>query len=158
MLISSGLPKWLWGMAMLYATYIRNHTPHKAIDMKTPYEKQFRTIPDISNLHPFGSIVYIKCTPKPNKLEDQAVERRWLGPEKESQGYYIYWLKKKFITVEFTNQPIQLSEEEDNDFIWNKRSLSWIQLIPLSKSPSPSHLRSSFHLKLSQAEDLLPDL
>ncbi|KAF5365418.1 hypothetical protein D9758_010833 [Tetrapyrgos nigripes] len=99
MLISSGLPKWLWGMAMLYATYIWNRTPHKAIDMKTPYKKRFGTIPDISDLHPFGSIVYVKHTPKPNKLEDQAVEGRWLGPEKESQGYYIYWLKKKSITV-----------------------------------------------------------
>ncbi|KAF5347853.1 hypothetical protein D9758_013838 [Tetrapyrgos nigripes] len=114
MLISSGLPKWLWGMAMLYATYIWNCTPHKAIDMKTPFEKRFGTIPDISDLHPFGSIVYVKRTPKPNKLG------HWLGPEKESQGYYIYWPKKKSITVErniqFTNQPIQLSEE-DNDFI-----------------------------------------
>ncbi|KAF5344808.1 hypothetical protein D9758_014412 [Tetrapyrgos nigripes] len=102
-------------MAMLYATYIGNHTLHKAIDMKTFYEKQFRTIPDISELHPFSSIVYVKCTLKPNKLEDQAIEGHWLGPEKESQGYYIYWPKKKSITV--TNQPIQLSEEEDNDFI-----------------------------------------
>ena len=39
MLIASGLPKWLWGMAMMYAVYIWNRTPHKAIGMKTPFEK-----------------------------------------------------------------------------------------------------------------------
>src|SRR6201999_2352610 len=47
LLISSGLPKWLpkwlWGFMMKYAVYVWNRTPKKAIDMATPWEKQFGT-------------------------------------------------------------------------------------------------------------------
>ena len=60
LLISSGLPKWLWGFAMRYTVYVCNRTPKKAIGMSTPWEKRFGTKPDISNFHTFGRTVYVK--------------------------------------------------------------------------------------------------
>ena len=37
MLLSFGLPDYMWGEALLSATHILNRVPHKKLD-KTPYE------------------------------------------------------------------------------------------------------------------------
>ena len=103
---------------MEYAVYIWNRTPHKAIDMLTPYQKCFNIAPDISDIHPFGQIVYVKRTVSPDKLSEQAIEGRWIGKDPDSNGYRIYWPNRKSITVErnitFSNQPIQPVEGEEN--------------------------------------------
>ena len=91
LLISSGLPKWLWGFMMKYTVYIWNRTPKKAIGMTTPYEKRFGLKPDISDFHIFGSHVYVKHEKEPGKLDPQAQEGHWIGLEPESNGHYIYW-------------------------------------------------------------------
>lgn len=51
MLISSGLPKALWGEAVLAATYIYNRTPHSSLEgFITPYEARYGQKPDITNI------------------------------------------------------------------------------------------------------------
>src|ERR1700744_4289891 len=118
-MISSGLPKWLWGFMMRYTVYVWNRTPKKAIDMATPFEKRFGTTPDISNFHIFGCIVYIKRQVDPGKLEPQAQEGRWIGIDTEADAHYIYWPERKTVTTErnvvFSNKQIQLVEEEDGN-------------------------------------------
>ena len=74
MLISSGLPKALWGEAILAATYIYNRTPNSSLDgYITPYEARNGKKPDISNIRTFGSIAY-KKEPKEllKKLDSRA--------------------------------------------------------------------------------------
>ena len=111
MLIEAGLPKWLWGSAMDYAVYIWNRTPHKAINMDTPYFRRYGKHPDATHMHKFGQIVYVKRETKPDKLGEQAVEGRWIGIDPESNGYRIYWPKKNSYTVErnvsFSDEQIQ---------------------------------------------------
>jgi hypothetical protein len=63
-LISSGLPKSLWGEAVLAATYIYNRTPNSSLPgYISPYEVRTGKKPDISNIRIFGSIAY-KREPK----------------------------------------------------------------------------------------------
>jgi hypothetical protein len=55
MLIQSNSPNYLWGEALLAATYLYNRTPHKALGFKTPYEVYFDIKPNISNIRTWGS-------------------------------------------------------------------------------------------------------
>ena len=56
----ANLPKYLWGEAVLAATYLYNRTPHSSLNYKTPYEVKYNRKPDISNIRTFGSICYYK--------------------------------------------------------------------------------------------------
>ena len=122
LLISSGLPKWLWGFAMQYTVYVWNRTPKKAIGMSTPWEKRFGTKSDISNFHTFGGTVYVKRESEPGKLDTQAQEGKWVGPDPETNGHFIYWPTRRTVSTErnvvwsnIENSQIQLVEGEDND-------------------------------------------
>ena len=76
---------------MKYAVYVWNRMPKKAIGMATPFEKQFDNIPDITDFHIFGCIVYVKQEREPGKLDAQAQEGCWIGLEPESNRHFIYW-------------------------------------------------------------------
>ena len=68
--------------------------------MISPWEKRFGTKLDISDLHIFGSIVYVKWEKEPEKLGLQAQEGQWLDIEPESGRHWIYWIDQKTVTVE----------------------------------------------------------
>ncbi|PPQ72971.1 hypothetical protein CVT26_014516, partial [Gymnopilus dilepis] len=70
----SGLPKFLWGEALMHAVYIKNRTWTRASDSKTPYS---------------GS-----------KLDGRAKEGHWVGFDEESRGHRVYWAEKRSVTVE----------------------------------------------------------
>ena len=103
---------------MHYIVYVWNRTPKKANGMISPWEKRFGNPPDISNFHIFGSIVYVKREKEPSKLGPQAQEGKWIGPDLESNGHWIYWPTRKTVTVErnikFSDRQIQLVEGEQN--------------------------------------------
>jgi len=96
---------------MRYAVYVWNRTQKTAIGMATAYKKWFGIELDITNLHIFGSIVYVKREKEPGKLEPQAQEGRWIGLEPESNGHYIYWPTRHTVTTErnivFSDRQIQ---------------------------------------------------
>ena len=121
LLISSGLPKWLWGYMMQYSVYVWNRTPKKANNLLSPYQKRYGKIPDISNFHIFGSIVFVKREKEPDKLGPQTIEGQWIGLEPASNGHYIYWTDRRSVTVErnvvFSSQQIQLVEREYDEDI-----------------------------------------
>lgn len=60
LLITSNLPKYLWGEAILTATYLYNRTPNSSIDFKTPYYLKYKKLPNINNIRIFGSLAYYK--------------------------------------------------------------------------------------------------
>ena len=67
LLFNANLPKYLWGEAVLVATYLYNRTPHSKLDYKTPYELKYNQKPNISNIRTFGSIAFYKL--KSNKVK-----------------------------------------------------------------------------------------
>ncbi len=61
MLLDSSLPKAYWAEALLTATYIYNHAPHKALHYKTPFKLWTGKTRDnsLSCLRPFGCQVHV---------------------------------------------------------------------------------------------------
>ena len=80
-LLGSGLPKSLWGYALMYAVHLKNRLSHKALESvgKTPYEMVYGEKPDLSNLKEFGCKVFVKLK-KSDKLDARAVECHYLCP------------------------------------------------------------------------------
>ncbi|GBE85560.1 hypothetical protein SCP_0800770 [Sparassis crispa] len=98
-LVGSGLPKWLWGEALAYVVYVYNRTARHALQGKSPFEVRFGHAPDVSNLHEWGSVVYVKVDTN-SKFDARGKEARWIGLDHTSNGHRIYWPKEKKISVE----------------------------------------------------------
>ena len=66
MLIGSLCPKSLWGFALLYATWLKNRIPCKALESeeKTPYEMVYGEKPDLTRAREWGCKVFV-WLPKP---------------------------------------------------------------------------------------------
>ena len=58
MLHDQDLPMHLWEEATRTPVYVKNRTPHKRLDNKTPEEAFFGEKPEVSNLRIFGCPVY----------------------------------------------------------------------------------------------------
>ena len=109
MLIDSGLPKFLWLEAMQFAMWIRNRTTTHALGGKTPYEALYGVKPDMSNLHLWGSRVWVRDLTA-GKLDPRGREGRFVGYDSESKGYRVYWIDSRTVGVErdlvFEDRPI----------------------------------------------------
>ena len=75
MLHANGMPKFLWGEAINHAVYLKNRTPTKALDEKTPYEVFYGVKPNLKGLLEFGSKVCVHKTDG-TKLDGRAVAGR----------------------------------------------------------------------------------
>jgi hypothetical protein len=69
------LPQTLWSVTISHAAYIRNRSPTRALDEKTPMEAWTGNKPNLSHLREFGCDVWIldegdraKTQPKSNKF------------------------------------------------------------------------------------------
>ena len=99
LLLSSGLPRFLWEEAMKHTTWLQNRTPAHALDGKTPYEMKNKRKPHLAGIQEFGVAAYVKDL-KAGKLDARAQMGRFVGYDSESKGYRIYWPGKRSITVE----------------------------------------------------------
>jgi len=120
MLHESGLPKFLWGEALKYTVYVKNHTWTRALKNMTPYKVLTGMKPDISNLRVWGQKVWVHDD-KGTKLDGRAKEGYWVGIDDESKVHRIYWPGKRSVTVErsvkFTPEEVHVPlEGEDMDF------------------------------------------
>lgn len=98
-IIDSGLPNFLWGEALLHIAYVRNRSPTRALDDRTPYEVFHGRKPNISNLPIWGSLVRIH-DPTGSKLSPRGVIGHWVGFDEESLAHRIYWPSSRRISVE----------------------------------------------------------
>jgi hypothetical protein len=99
LLHDSGLPLFLWGEALHHVVYLKNRTWTKSSPGGTPYEILTGKKPDLSDLHPWGTRVFVHDT-SGSKLEGRAKEGRWVGFDEESRGHRIYWPTRRSVTVE----------------------------------------------------------
>src|SRR5882762_4938951 len=99
LLISSGLPRFLWEEAMKHVEWLKAQSPHRALDGKTPYEMKHKKKPHLGGIHEFGPAAYVKDL-KAGKLDSRAQLGRFVGYDSESKGFRIYWPNKRSVTVE----------------------------------------------------------
>ncbi|KIP03168.1 hypothetical protein PHLGIDRAFT_78019 [Phlebiopsis gigantea 11061_1 CR5-6] len=142
LLISSGLPRMLWGEAHRHAVWIYNRAPHSSLDFKSPFELRFKSPPDLSDLHPFGSICYVRLEDA-GKLGPRAVECRWLGYDPTSNGHRVWWPERRKVSVErnltFSGREIPLlaGEQYNLNEVVNEQNLPDDESIP--DAPDESH-------------------
>ncbi len=102
MMLQAGAPLWMWGEAYLFSLYVRNRTPLKMIDNKTPYEKLKQHAPTTDKIHTFGSDAYV--TQLANGTRGKLDPKGWLGiycgvhETKNALRIYNLHLNKMFIT------------------------------------------------------------
>ena len=91
MLADSELPKSFWAEALATATYLRNRSPTKAVEGKTPYEALYGVKPKVGHLRVFGCTAY-SHVPKHErlKLDDKARKCIFLGYPTNRKGYRLY--------------------------------------------------------------------
>ncbi|KAI1001338.1 hypothetical protein K3495_g6860 [Podosphaera aphanis] len=81
------------------ATYIKNRTPHRHLDWKTPYEAIHKIKPTYAHMHPYGCRAYALDHKIPRKLN--MLPRAHIGylVGYDSQNIYRIWIpsKKKVI-------------------------------------------------------------
>ena len=99
LLISSGLPRFLWEEAMKHMEWLKARSPHQALDGKTPYEMKHKKKPHLGGIHEFGAAAYVKDL-KAGKLDSRAQLGRFVGYDSESKGFRIYWPNKRSVMVE----------------------------------------------------------
>jgi hypothetical protein len=89
MLISSGLPRFLWEEAMKHVEWLKERSPHCALDGKTPYKMKHKKKPYLRGIHEFGAAAYVKDL-KAGKLDSCAQLGQFVGYDSESKGFRIY--------------------------------------------------------------------
>ncbi|KAJ2994795.1 hypothetical protein NUW54_g7491 [Trametes sanguinea] len=99
MLHASALPNNLWGEAAHHAMYLKNRTPTRALDGRTPYEAFWGKKPNLAHLHPWGCEVRVH-SPGGSKLASRATAARWVGFDEETDAHRIYWPERRAITIE----------------------------------------------------------
>ena len=99
LLISSGLPRFMWEEAMNHSNWLRNRTPAHTNNGKTPYELRHKKKPNLAGIQEFGATAYVKDL-KAGKLNARAKVGLFVGYDSESKGYRIYWPQKRSIMIE----------------------------------------------------------
>lgn len=116
MLIGSGLPKNFWTEAVRTAAFVNNRLVNKST-RKTAYELFFGKQMPRTKFYEFGSLCYIMIPDeKRRKLDDKAMEGRFLGYDENSKGFRVAIGRRKVIVtreIKFTQAKPEESDEDD---------------------------------------------
>ena len=110
------VPKYLWGDALLHATYLINRMPSKILNFKTPINILHQLYPQSRLFHSlplyiFGCTVFIRNPDKhASKLDPKGTRCVFLGLANNKKGYkcFVPSTRKIFITMDvlfFENRP-----------------------------------------------------
>ena len=163
LLHESGLPHFLWGEALHHVIYLKNRTWTKSLPDATPHEILTGKKPDLSNLHPWGTRVWVHDT-KGSKLDGRAKEGRWVGFDEESRGHRIYWKDKRSVTVErnitiipnevdirIGNEPVE-GEKEDFDELLQQAENVKEDNLPIPQPPD-TEMEDIDHMNTPESEN-----
>lgn len=136
LLIESGLPSKFWAEAVNTANFVRNRSPSRRLEGKTPFEMWHGKPPNVSDFKRFGSQVFVmNRSPGIGKLEPRSREGVFLGYSSESKAYRV-WIKseEKIVIsrdVKFTDNLANIPNPQAGN-IFLKEELSELEL----KSPA----------------------
>lgn len=118
MLIDAEFPNNFWGEAVATSVHIQNHVITRSTGV-TPFERWNGQKPSLKNFHIFGSkcFVYVPKE-KRRKLDNTAIEMKFLGYDNYSKAYRCYdpVAKKVVISrdVQFSSQFSSIENPEQN--------------------------------------------
>ena len=93
-------PAWMWGEAVMTAAYIRNRSPLKKLDGKSPFEMLHGTVPDTSKLRVFGCDAFVvPPLTSQGKLDARAVKCMLVGYSEQQNAWRLYNPDTNKITV-----------------------------------------------------------
>lgn len=98
MILGWDLPKYLWAEAVNYTVWLKNYTPSRAVPGHIPFELIYKAKPDLSNTYKFDAKMYVHQA-ELGKLEARAEKAIFIGIDRESKEYHIYWPGKCEILV-----------------------------------------------------------
>lgn len=133
MLTTAKLNVSMWGAAISNANYLRNRSPCKTINFKTPYEMVFKKEPSLDHLRVFGCKCYPLILNKDrDKFEPTARPNCVLVGYDNSDG--IYWIFNKSTKSIFRSRDVTFNEQMfiENFSTFDKNDTSNQQLDELS--------------------------
>jgi len=100
MIITAGLPKFLWAEAVHHSVWLGVRTPSRALpEFITPLEKATGFKPNLKRVLEWGIPIWVKKADA-GKLDPCAIEGRFIGYDEEAKGYCVYWAAKWSVSVE----------------------------------------------------------
>lgn len=91
LLISSGMPDFLWAEAVNTAVYLRNRSSTKSLNNKTPYEAWYNKPPNVKHLKVFGCKAFmLDKSSRRSKFQPKGIECYMVGYSSESKAYRVY--------------------------------------------------------------------
>ncbi|KDR75264.1 hypothetical protein GALMADRAFT_24757, partial [Galerina marginata CBS 339.88] len=99
MLIGRNLPRFLWAEAVRHAAYLRNRSPTRALNGKTPEEAWSGRKPNMSHLQEFGCDVWILNEGSQSKLAPKSTKHTFVGFEDGPKAVRYYDSKTRNIKV-----------------------------------------------------------
>ena len=111
MLIEKNLPPFLWPEAVAHAAYIRNRSPTRALDGRTPHEAWTGQKPDVSHFCKFGCDVWVlNQGEKGSKLAPKSKKMKFMGFLDGQKAIRYYDPSKHTIHV---SQNVTFNEDEE---------------------------------------------
>ena len=87
----SNLPIHFWGDCVLTAAYLINRMPLQSLGFVSPYEKLFKTTPDIAHLKAFGCLCFMTTSSlHRHKFDNKAHPCIFLGYPNLQKAYKVY--------------------------------------------------------------------
>ncbi|GJZ97608.1 gag-pol polyprotein [Tanacetum coccineum] len=119
MLATTSLGKSFWAEAVNTACYVINRSPSTVVELKTPMEMWTGKPVDYSDLHIFGSPVYVMYnTQETTKLDSKSRKCLFLGYADGVKGYHLWDSTAHKVVVSrdvvFMEDKVQENEEGDN--------------------------------------------
>ena len=99
MLIDAHLPHKFWAEALSTAVYLRNRSPTKAVEDKTPYEAWSGDRPNVKHLRVFGCIAYANVPKDERKKLDSKSSAFFLVTGLKSKDIDFMWKDPKYCIV-----------------------------------------------------------
>lgn len=93
------LPVSFWPYAILFAVYLKNRLPHKALNYNTPFNKLFKSQPTYDKIMKFGQKVHVKMNSSPNKFADRGLDGIFVGYPQNIKGFYVYLIEEDKIII-----------------------------------------------------------
>jgi Reverse transcriptase (RNA-dependent DNA polymerase) len=110
MMMSMNVPKYLWGQAVLTATYLINRMPSRVLNWKSPIEMLKGKNEDVLPLKTFGYVCFVQDNrPNVEKLDPKAVKCVFVGYLAIQKGY-VCWSpieRRLFVSMDVTFRELE---------------------------------------------------